>query len=96
MRQIDFFMEIWATRPHVSEVSGVSLGEEVMSYFFSHILSKGAEPAAKFDPMNIMLMTFHEHSTWENFKHTIREDPMWAPVFQRESEMKIKYNNKNK
>lgn len=92
MTQREFFLDIWEKRPHVSEVSGNPLGHEPMTVFFSHVLSKGAEPAAKFDPMNIMLMTFEEHSTWENFKHTIRDNPMWAPVFEREAMMKIKYN----
>lgn len=92
MAEKDLFMLIWATRDHVSEVSGNPLGHEPMAYFFSHILSKGAEPAAKLDPMNIMLMTLEEHQTWENYKYKIRENPIWAPVFQREAEMKIKYN----
>lgn len=92
MTQREFFLEIWRERPHVSEVSGNPLGHEPMTFHFSHILSKGAEPAAKFDKENIMLMTLEEHQTWENYKHTIRDNPTWAPVFQRAEDMKIKYN----
>jgi hypothetical protein len=95
MTQREFFLEIWMERPHVSEVSGNPLGHEPLTFHFSHVLSKGAEPAAKFDKENIMLMTLEEHQTWENFKATIRNNPRWDHVLQRAVEMKRKYNNKD-
>lgn len=90
--QLAMFIHIWMTRPHFSEVSGNPLGNEMMSYFFSHVLSKGAEPAAKLDQENILLMTLEEHQTWENHKYDIRNHPDWRHVFKREEYIKIKYN----
>lgn len=61
-----FFMEIWATRPHKSEISGTLLGKEPLTVFFHHILPKEKYPQAKYDPENIILLTLDEHTNVES------------------------------
>lgn len=61
----DFFLQIWSKRPHVSEVSGTSLGKEPLSVFFHHILSKEKYPQAALDEENIILLTLNEHDQVE-------------------------------
>jgi hypothetical protein len=89
-------MEIWNERDHVSEVSGEPLGSTIPhAYYFSHILSKGAHPALKFEKRNIMLMTFDEHYMWE-FDIPERGD-IWDKVYERKQEMlELEKNIKNK
>lgn len=77
----DFFIKIWRERPHYSFVSGKFLGHEPMTYFFSHVLSRGAYPEASYDSENIVFMTLEEHATWEFKRHKIVDDPMWTKVF---------------
>lgn len=62
-----FFMSIWNTRPHKSEISGTSLGNEALSVFFHHILPK-SEPKymhLRYDEENIILLTLEEHESVE-------------------------------
>lgn len=60
------FMEIWATRPHKSEISGTFLGKEPLTVFFHHILPKEKYPQAKYDPENIILLSLDEHTNVES------------------------------
>lgn len=78
----DFFIQLWRERPHYSYVSGKFLGHEPLTYFFSHVLSRGSHPEASLDPENIVFMTLEEHSTWEFKRHKIQDDPMWLKVFE--------------
>jgi hypothetical protein len=64
MRQ--FFLKIWSTRLHKSEVSGEYLGREAMSTYFHHILPKEKYPEAKLDEENIVLLSLEEHTNVEN------------------------------
>ena len=88
--ELKLFQEIWATRPRRSEVSG-----DELPYFsvdcFSHILTKGAYPAARLDPDNIMLMTGVEHVQWEVQRWKCEGDPRWDKVYDRQLELKRKY-----
>ena len=62
-----FFMSVWNTRPHVSEVSPTFLGHEPLSVFFHHILPK-SDPKYKhlrYDEENIILLTLEEHESVE-------------------------------
>jgi len=59
------FMEIWASRPHKSEISGQKLGKEPLSVYFHHILPKSKYPQAKYDPENIILLSLEEHEQVE-------------------------------
>lgn len=91
----DFFIDLWRERPHYSFVSGVFLGHEPMTYFFSHVLSRGAHPEASLDPENIVFMTLKEHHDWEFSRHKVKDKPQWEKVFNRREYLIDKYNQKN-
>lgn len=61
----NFFMEIWKTREHRSEVSGTYLGSEPMSTYFHHIMPKEKYPELAYEESNIILLTLEEHSNVE-------------------------------
>jgi len=61
-----FFVEIWKERQHVSQISGIPLGKEIMSTFFHHILPKEKYPELGYDKSNIILLTLDEHTNVEN------------------------------
>lgn len=82
----DFFMSIWSSRPHISEVSGMYLGKEALSTYFHHILPKNKHEDAKYDEENIILLTFEEHETVENDMYRYDE------INNRREKLKIKYN----
>lgn len=81
----NFFLEIWRNRAHVSEVSPTFLGNEPLSVFFHHILSKGKYPQAMYDKENIILMTLDEHSNVESNMYKYEE------VNKRREKLHIKY-----
>jgi hypothetical protein len=81
----EFFLHIWNTRPHKSEVSGESLGKEPLSVFFHHILSKEKYPQARLDEENIILLTLDEHSSVENDMYKYEE------INNRRKYLKLKY-----
>lgn len=89
-----FFLKIWHERPHYSYVSGVFLGHEPMTYFFSHVLSRGAHPEASTDPDNIVFMTLQEHSDWEFNRHKVKDKPEWKKVFDLRDQL-IEKHQKN-
>lgn len=82
----DFFMHIWNTRIHKSEISGEHLGKEALSVFFHHILPKNKYEDAQFDEDNIILLTFEEHDTVESDMYKYEE------INVRREKLKIKYN----
>ena len=61
----DLFLQIWKKRSHYSEVSGKWLGQEPLTVFFHHILSKEKYPGACLDEENIILLTLEEHEQVE-------------------------------
>jgi len=68
--QKELFEFVWATREHVSEVSGKPLlprHDYRWHWQFAHILSKGSYPAFKLNPDNIMLMLPEEHEKQERY-----------------------------
>ena len=94
--QKDLFLKIWNERPHYSELSGKYLGEEPNSWFFAHILSKGAAPNLKYDPRNIMLVTKEEHWELDQNTHKAKENPLYAPYFERAEQLKGERGDKGK
>ena len=58
-----FFLSIWKKRPHKSEISGESLGNEALSIFFHHILEKNKYPEACLDEENIIII-IDSHQFW--------------------------------
>ena len=68
--QKELFEYVWKTRGHVSAVSGKPLHPKCHSQWhwqFAPILSKGAYPAFKLNPINIMLMLPEEHLKQEQY-----------------------------
>lgn len=86
--ELELFQEIWNTRAHICEVTGELIRRfDIRS--FSHILSKGSEPAARLDPDNIKLVLPEIHEIWEtgNTSH-----PMFDWVHERKILLKRKYS----
>lgn len=86
--QTQFFVRIWGSRPHFSEVSGQFLGKEPLSVFFHHILPKEKYPDAALDEENIILLTLQEHDQVEMDMYRYEE------VNNRREKLLIKYNLK--
>ena len=82
----NFFLVIWKKRKHISEVSGKYLGNEPLSIYFHHILEKAKYPQYAFDPENIVLITWEEHTNLHSDMYCYEE------VNQRRNQLKIKYN----
>lgn len=61
-----FFLNIWAERPHYSQVSGGWLGNEIKSWMLDHLLPKSDYPELKYEKDNIILCTFDEHTRKTN------------------------------
>ena len=71
----ELFLEIWNERPHycTNPECRTYLGEEPMTYFFSHIKSKGAYPELRLVKSNIELLCFDCHFR-EEFKTKIKRE----------------------
>lgn len=81
----DFFLKIWATRPHRSEISNSYLGSEALSTYFHHILPKSKYPEASLDEENIILLNWEEHDQVES-------DPTrYEEINKRREQLKQKY-----
>lgn len=88
----EVFLEIWKERPHISEVSGLPLGDFFSSIYCSHILTKGAYGRMRRVKENIKLVTPEEHQEWEfGDREKLREDQKWEWVFKKEEELKQRY-----
>ena len=86
--QLHFFQRIWCKRPHFSEASGDFLGNEPLTVFFHHILSKEKYPQAAFDEENIIFLTLQEHDQVEMDMYRYEE------VNTRREKLLIKYDLK--
>ena len=68
-----FFLKIWESRPHESEVSGTCLVKEPLSIYFHHILPKSKYPELAYDESNIILLTLDEHTNVETDMYKYEE-----------------------
>lgn len=84
----EFFISIWNSRKHYSEVSGKFLGKEILSVYFHHILPKEKYPQAEFDEENIVLLTLDEHTNVENDVHK------YDIINKKREQLLTKYNLK--
>lgn len=80
----ELYQSVWDSRRHMSEVSGQWLGQECKSVFCHHILPKNRYVEAMYDPQNIILLTWEEHSRVEN-------GYSYPEVEQRKEQLKQKY-----
>ena len=81
----NFFLLIWGKRSHKSEISGAYLGKEALTIFFHHIIEKEHCSEGKFDPENIILVTWDEHTNLHSNKSKYEE------VNKRREYLKAKY-----
>ena len=61
----EFYEVLWRTKPHFCEECGKFLGHEPTPHFFSHILTKGAHPALRWNLDNINILCLEHHNQWE-------------------------------
>lgn len=73
LQMVEFFTKIWNKKPHKSEVSGTSLGNEPSSGYFHHILAKSKYPELTYIEENIVLLTLDEHATVESDMYKYEE-----------------------
>jgi hypothetical protein len=83
--------KLFFERGQRSEINGEYLGDEYSHVFASHILSKGAYPAFRLYPKNIVIKSFDQHRAWENSKHKLRGLPQWEWVFKLEEQLRQEY-----
>lgn len=88
--QREMFGHVWASRPHVSEVSGRRL-HEGRAHNFAHILPKGTYPAFKLNPDNIALMTLSEHTEFDNGVRDNEWQDKFAEILRRREILKEQY-----
>ena len=81
-KQVPMFLWIWENRPHFSEISGESLGNEMSVFFMAHILPKSLSKRFKCDPRNICLMTPLEHHNYDHATQIAKRDPRYNWVFE--------------
>lgn len=62
--ELALFQAIWATRRHVSFLSGKPLGEFNVCYF-AHVISKKQWPKGRLTDKNIILLTQEEHTLYD-------------------------------
>lgn len=63
--EAELFAAIWAVRPHVCTNCQAPLGNEMKTFFFSHIKSKGAHPELRLKPSNIQLLCQECHHAYD-------------------------------
>lgn len=68
-----FFLSLWNTRPHKSEISGEILYGEISSLYFHHILEKENYKDLEFEPENIIFVTWIEHDNLHIDKYRYEE-----------------------
>lgn len=88
-----FLESIWATREHVSWISGTPLGDEYNVMCMFHILSKGAYSGYRLYDKNIILTTPQEHYDWHNMirDKLLERDSRWQNVFDLYEELQQEY-----
>jgi len=94
------FKEIWdelEPEERVSFVTGGNLEDrhEMRTFYFAHVLGKGAYPEFRLYKKNIVLLTFKQHKLWDTARFKIREDPtmvrFWQKMFDLEKELIEEY-----
>ena len=89
--QLSLFRAIWASRPHVSFISGKPIKNPTPINFF-HIMGKQAYPKFKLYDRNIILTTRREHELWHQDRGRLRDLPEWKKVFDLYERLKAEYH----
>lgn len=90
---IQFYASIWGSRKHYSEVSGTWLGPEPKTFMFAHLIPKRQYPEWKFNPDNIVLLSYEEHNILDSWREErIRAlGGKWPELLDRQARMKEEY-----
>ena len=88
--ELALFKAIWATRPHVCEVTGEQL-KEFDVWNFAHILSKKAFPKFRLFDKNIVLMSRDAHSEYDCGDRSL---PMFNEIRKLHDELILLYYKK--
>jgi hypothetical protein len=98
--QVELFMRVWNSRPHVSELSGMPLQNVFYKLnIFAHVLDKKNWPRFKYRDENIMIVAPEEHLLLdqgterqrEKYNETSPYIANWDLFYQKQKELKIKY-----
>lgn len=68
----EFALKIWRRRPHRCQCCGLPLSYPIRTFYFSHVLSRGAYIVAKYWLENVLLMCWDCHQEWEYGYEQIR------------------------
>ena len=91
--QKQLFKSVWFKRKHQCEVCGKALGNIPKTFYFAHILSKGAYPRYKFLEKNIALLCRDCHYSYD-FRG-VKEDKKFRKLLNRKHKLKVKYYEDN-
>jgi hypothetical protein len=103
--EADLFNKIWNSRPHKSELSGISLeryeGTEYFYWMFAHILDKKNYPLFRLEEENIMIVEpFNEHRLLDqgssdqriSFNNNSKRIVNWDLFYQKKEYLLKKYH----
>ena len=87
------FEALWATREHVSFVSGLPVNP--IAHTFAHVLPKGLYPKFRLYDKNIVFLTPEEHYEFDFGTATSRNklSGNWGKLFNLAEELKKEYGN---
>ena len=88
--QKELFKDVWQTRKRFCYVCKKFLGHIPKTFYFAHILSKGAYPRYKFYKKNIALLCRDCHYKYD-FQGGCKEDERFRGLLQRKQELKEQY-----
>lgn len=83
---LELFNTIWEERGPFSELSGLFLGSENLTVFHHHIFPKKSYPTLCLEPLNIIVLSFDEHTRVEGDPYFYHE------INRRREEIKKKFN----
>jgi hypothetical protein len=89
--EMDLFKHLWETRKHRCYVTGREL--EFSPSICFHILGKGAFPAYRLNPSNIIFVNAEYHTDWHTLSREklLQKDSRWAYIFKLYEMLKIAY-----
>ena len=89
--ELELFKEIWAERPHVSEISNKAIPLFDV-HCFHHVLTKQAYPEHRLNKDNIVLLTRSEHTLAhsKSLEDLIAFDNRWIKLRERYVKVKQK------
>lgn len=89
--EMDLFKHLWGTRKHTCYITGREL--EFSPSICFHILGKGAFPAYRLNPSNIIFVNAEYHTDWHTMSREklLKKDRRWEYVFKLYEMLKIAY-----